>query len=245
MKTLVYFGYIGDEETDDRTINDRLSFMERQLNWIDFHINRYEIDCKLVMTYTAPAAIDSKIDKLAARYHFSVFQQGLDDPLSERRHNRFEMPGFVALEALSRAADDSDLFFYCHSKGIFDLNELKMGVFRLHTSICLLADLDKLASNPAVDRAGLMPSKKGWIWNNFFWVKASVIKGVIVERSEDRYYYEAFIAGRENDLGHTKVLKLIDRVPGGLTDLPERMYYESHQTVSPQLIRAYEHMSKF
>ena len=231
-RSVVYFGYLGDEGTDDEVVRRRLLFMDDQLSWLSELIvasgNRIEV----LVPYVAPGAWDAEVHRVILRHGFRT------DPGSIRsdRRNSFEYLGFHAMKALAESASPDDLIYYCHSKGIRQLSPSKMGLFRLHTEVGLTADLDGLTANSNITRAGLFPSKWGWCWHNFFWVKAGHMAGLTVEESADRYHFEALIGDQGDKEGYRGVLPLIDRLPFGDTGIAVKPWYRPEETTSPILL---------
>ena len=184
------------------------------------------------MPYVAPRAWDADVHHSISRLGFHI------DPVSVRadRSNRFEYPGFRAMKTLAERSAPDDLIYYCHSKGIIQLSPSKMGLFRLQTKVGLTADLEALTTNPRLTRAGLFPSKWGWCWQNFFWVKAGHMAGLAVEEADDRYHFEALIGGERDKDGYQGVLPLIDRLPFEETGIIAKPWYRPEETGSPALL---------
>ncbi len=239
-RSVVYFAYVGDEGTDLDTVGRRLAFMERQLQWLAALIAASAERIEVLVPYVAPRAADAEVHRAIARYGFLV------DPESIRadRRNRFEYPGFRSMKALAEHSAPGNLIYYCHSKGIIQLSENKMGLFRLHTQIGLTADLRVLMSTPALTRAALFPSKFGWCFYNFFWVKAGYMAGLTVEESADRYHFERLIGDQGDREGYRGVLPLIDRVPPADSGLAVRPWYRPSETATPELSAAYDRYAR-
>ena len=235
-RTVVYFAYLGAEGTDDADVGRRLSFMDRQLQWLSDLIAASEHRIEVLVPYVAPRAWDAEVHAAVARYGFRIDEESVRSD----RSNRFEYPGFRAMKALAERSAPDDLIYYCHSKGIVQLAEGKMGLFRLHTEVGLTADLDMVITSPGITRAGLFPFKFGWCWYNFFWIKAGYMAGLTVEESEDRYHFEALIGERGNRDAYQGVLPLIDRLPFEVTGIVPKPWYRAEETVSPTLLATYD-----
>jgi len=235
-RSVVYFGYLGDEGTDDDLLGQRLAFMDRQLRWLSDLIEMLGGGIEVLVPYVAPLAWDGEVERVVSRYGFRI------DPTSvlADRRNRFEYPGFRAMKALAETRAPGDLIYYCHSKGIVHLDEGKMGIFRLHTEVGLTADLQRLTGNPKLTKAGLFPSRLGWCWYNFFWVKAGHMAGLAVEESADRYHFEALIGDRNDPEGYRTVLPLVDRLPFADTGIAVKPWYRAEETSSPALTATYD-----
>lgn len=230
-KSVVYFAYLGDEGTDAGLIERRLAYMDRQLMWLSDLIEASRDRIEVLVPYVAPRAADAEVHRAILRHGFRI------DPESIRsdRRNRFEYPGFRAMKTLAGESAPDDLIYYCHSKGIVQLAESKMGLFRLHTDVGLTADLDKLTTSPNLTRAGLFPSRGGWCWYNFFWIKAGYMAGLTVNEAADRYHFEALIGDYDNKEGYRGVLPLIDRLPFEDTGIAAQPWYRPQETTSAVL----------
>jgi hypothetical protein len=235
-RSIVYFAYLGDEATDDDTIRRRFAFMERQLDWLAALVAAAGEPIAVLVPYVAPRRWDGDLHDAVARRGFAI--DGLS--VAAERRNSFEYPGFRAMKALATAASPDHLIYYCHSKGIVQLADGKMGLFRLHTQVALTADLRRFAADPHLTRAGLFPSRFGWCWYNFFWVKAGYMAGLPVEESADRYHFEALIGDRADREAYRHVLPLIDRLPRVDTGIDARDWYRAEDTVSPEMLALYD-----
>lgn len=235
-KHVVYFAYLGgDEGTEYEVVRRRLSFMENQLSWLARLVEQSGESIEVLMPYVAPRAWDADVHRVASRHGARI------DPESVRsdRFNRFEYEGFRALKALAARSAPDTLIYYCHSKGIVQLAESKMGLFRLHTEVGLRASLDRLVQDAALNRAGLFPSRFGWCWYNFFWIKAGYMAGLPVVESLDRYHFEALIGGPRDKEAYRFVLPLIDRLPFEVTGISLKPWYRPEETTSPNLAETY------
>jgi hypothetical protein len=236
-RSLVYFAYIGDDATPDGPVPRRIAFMESQLQWIAALIQASGLHYEVVVPYVAPRKWDAAVHDIIQRYGFRI------DPASvaASRINRFEYLGFRALKEIAEAAADPDhLIYYCHSKGITQLSPSKMGLFRLHTHIGLTADLRQLAAEPRLTRATLFPSKFGWCFYNFFWIKARYMAGLTVDESADRYAFESLVGDPTDREGYRGVLPLIGLLPQSERGLPASDWYRASDTSSPELTATYD-----
>lgn len=235
-RSVIYFGYLGDEDTDGGVVRQRLAFMDRQMQWLSALIEGSGEPIEVLVPYVAPRAWDSEVHGAITRHGFRI------DPASvaSERRNSFEYPGFLAMKTLAQISSPDDLIYYCHSKGIVQLAESKMGLFRLHTHVGLTTDLAQLTADPRLTRAGLFPSKWGWCWYNFFWIKAGYMAGRPVEESSDRYRFEALIGDYDDKEGYRGVLPLIDRLPFDDTGIVAQPWYRPVETASPALDATYQ-----
>jgi len=239
-RSIVYFAYLGDAAADGEVVRPRLAFMDKQLQWLSGLTEASPDTMKVLVSYTAPSCWDDEVRRIVAQYGFQI------DPasVSTDRRNLFEYPGFRAMKTFAEASAPDDLLYYCHSKGIVQLSEGKMGLFRLHTEVGLTADLAALTANPDLTRAGLFPSRFGWCWYNFFWIKAGHMARLPVEESDDRYQFEALIGQRGDKEGYRGVLPLIDRLPFEDTGIAAKPWYRPDETSSPALSATYERYAR-
>lgn len=231
-RSVVYYGYLGEEGTDDAVLQRRLGFMEVQLQWLSDLIAALPERIDVLVSYLAPKGWDGAVQVAAAQRGFQIDSASVAD---HERRNRFEYPGLRAMKTLAQASAPDDLLYYCHSKGIVQFSAGKMGLFRLHTEVGLRADLAAMIADPTITRAGLFPSLRGWCWHNFFWIKAGHMAALPVEESADRYHFEALIGDYQDDEGYRGVLPLIDRLPLDATGIELRPWYEPAETGSPTL----------
>jgi uncharacterized protein YfiM (DUF2279 family) len=234
-RSIVYFAYLGEDGTDAELSRRRLSFMDGQMRWLAALVGGSGQRIEVFVAYVAPRDRDDDVHRLVAGHGFRV------DPgsISDNRRNRFEYPGFRAMKALAGRSHPEALIYYCHSKGIVELAAHKMGIFRLHTRIGLTADLGLLAEDPGVTRAGLFPSRFGWCWYNFFWIKAGYMAGLSVEEAADRYHYEALIGRRGDKQAYRGVLPLIGHLPFARSGIAVQPWYRADETTSPALLATY------
>jgi len=239
-RSIVYFAYLGDEDTQSDLVGRRLSFVERQFQWLSQLLEAVPDRIEVIVAYVAPRVWDAELHRSAARHGFAI------DPVSiaSDRTNRFEYPGFQAMRALAARSAPDDLIYYCHSKGATQLDDRKMGLFRLHTEVGLTADLGRLAGDPTLTRAGMFPSRYGWCWFNFFWVKAGYMAGLTVTESADRHQFEELIGDRGDMHAYRRVLPLIDRVPFEETGIPPKAWYRPEETRSAVLLATYDRYAR-
>jgi hypothetical protein len=239
-KSVVYFAFLGDEDTNGDVVSQRLAFMDRQLQWLFDLIEMSGDRIEVLVPYVAPRAWDAEVHRAIAGHGFRI------DPASiaSDRRNRFEYPGFRAMKTLAEQSAPDALIYYCHSKGIVQLSESKMGLFRLHTQVGLTADLDALIAEPSLTRATIFPAKFGWCFYNFFWIKAGYMAGLTVEESADRYHFEALVGDAGDREGYRGVLPLIDRLPFDVTGIAAQSWYRPRDTSSPVLFATYDRYAR-
>jgi hypothetical protein len=200
--------YIGNEEEAESDCLDRLNYFDAQAAFI-FHLLRYNnLDHKVKLVVTAPSPVDASVWSVANKYGFEIFQDLI------LRENNFEYPGFNAMKVCAEQYQEDALFLYSHSKGIFNRRPAQMKIFRMHMEILLSCPVDSIFTKSSVAKACLFPSRFGWAWHNFFWIRASYLKQIELSRSPNRHYYESVIGERNNPSGHRKCFSLARYVPG-------------------------------
>jgi len=195
MHYIIYYAYLGDDSTDASTLVSRLSYIERQLLWIKKCITcDARTNLNVIVAITCPVTHDDIINRLVISFDFSLY------PLVNRR-NTFEYHGFTCLMDIASKISPSDFIFYCHSKGVVNKSAIALSIFKMHTSLLLnenilLSDFDKY------DKIGLFPSEYGWMWHNFFWIKAQFLLQKKLRNLSNRHYYESFIGDFSNPNGY-------------------------------------------
>src|SRR4051794_23449437 len=93
-RSVVYFAYLGDQDTDGGLVRQRLSFMDRQLQWLCELIEASGEGIDVLVPYVAPRDWDADVHQAVTRHGFRI------DPASlpSDRRNRFEYPGFRAMK---------------------------------------------------------------------------------------------------------------------------------------------------
>ena len=90
-------------------------------------------------------------------------------------------------------------FLYFHTKGMAHHGRHTSRPeeeFRLFTGT--IVPWQKVASvfeaNQTITRIGMYPAKDGWMWFNFWWARASYVKGLTLPiRTARRHYYESWL----------------------------------------------------
>jgi FkbM family methyltransferase len=114
---------------------------------------------------------------------------------SQSSTNQFEYPGLKLLYDLSH--NSNEIFLYIHSKGM---------VYNNHYAIRSVAEqpsfrvtlhyyqkaIEIFRDNKLINKVGIWPSDKGYIWLNFFYIRGGYLKKG-PEISDYRYYYEEYI----------------------------------------------------
>lgn len=235
-RSIIYFAYLGDEDTDRGLAGQRLAFIDRQLQWLSDLIEASADKIQVLVPYVAPRAWDTQVHRALVRHGFAIDSVSV----ASDRFNRFEYPGFRAMKALAERSSPDALIYYCHSKGVGQLDERKMGLFRIHTQVGLTTGLDGFMADPSLTRAGLFPSRYGWCWFNFFWIKAGYMAGLPVEESADRHHFEELIGDRGDSHAFRHVLPLIDRLPFAETGIAPKRWYHPDETRSATLLATYD-----
>lgn len=128
--------------------------------------------------------------------------------------NAFEYFGLLRLWELARD-DRHQLFIYFHTKGMSYKNKYPLKIWNrrslreLALTYHTFKDWRKTArlfkEKPGLCMAGAFPNDTTgrfpgcMIWFNFFWVRASYVRELIEPpRSDDRFYFEAYLAMRKD-----------------------------------------------
>ena len=120
---------------------------------------------------------------------------------SESYINQFEYPGLKLLYDLSQQKPENN-YLYIHSKGMVynnslnDRNEFERTTLR-GTLYYHQKALDIFKNIVNINKIGLWPSEKGFIWVNFFYIRGSYLKFPPII-TKDRWWYEKYIGGHEN-----------------------------------------------
>jgi len=120
---------------------------------------------------------------------------------TEARGNTFEYPGIHRLWEVAQGCGDDEILVYIHSKGMSH----RWHDGRTHRSPdearLTRHTLSRWREVPGlmvgdVTKIGLFPCENhGWIWFNFFYIRASHLRASLEPRVSmgDRYYYESYI----------------------------------------------------
>jgi len=120
---------------------------------------------------------------------------------SESYINQFEYPGLKLLYDLSK--DSLDIFLYIHSKGmVYNNKSNERTKFEKTTLQATLYYYEKTMNTfkniVNINKIGLWPSEKGFIWVNFFYIRGGYLKrGPVI--TDDRWSYEEYIGTIGND----------------------------------------------
>lgn len=212
-KCIFYFAYFGDEQECLSTVIDRYTYIASQLQYLSNLCDENNIQQRFLVA-TIPDKLHSALFYMAREYKFNICHQFTSN------ENSFEYPGIAACTSFAKQ-NPSAIIYYCHSKGSVNRTKLSMGIFKHHCSINLAYNLDEFISAHDKYKAGLFPSEYGWLWHNFFWVKASYLMNKEVQKSPRRHYYESFIGEQtyRNTLAHKNVM----------STLPDSFFIEQSQ----------------
>lgn len=198
MKTIFYYAYLGDSSTSADDLIWRLKYISDQMAFISALAKKNNIN-SLYTVATIPKEYDGIFMQIATKYNFCVYTKFIS------RENCFEYPGFAAIKDFAESAHPEHLIYYCHSKGSVNISDRSLGIFKYHQIINISNHVtDMLAAESHFVKAGLYPSRKGFLWHNFFWIKASNLVTKKINKSSDRYYYESLIG--TDDYGYKSVL---------------------------------------
>jgi hypothetical protein len=114
--------------------------------------------------------------------------------------NQFEYPGLKLLYDLSH--NSNDIFLYIHSKGMVynnksnGRNEFERTTLRgtLHYHQKAMEIFKNIVN---INKVGLWPSDKGFIWVNFFYIRGGYLKKPPII-TQDRWWYEEYIGSHGN-----------------------------------------------
>jgi len=146
-------------------------------------------------------------------------------------NSNYEHKGLEAVWKEAQSSDDDDLITYTHCRGLSHKHPKSPemnGAREVHSYLCgkcLIREYDKVENifkdNPEINRVGLGQSPGGWMWFNFWTVKASYLKKkerpleypvlskvmskYFDRHAKDRHYYEAWLGNGEDDIdsGHS------------------------------------------
>jgi len=123
--------------------------------------------------------------------------------------NRYEYPGIRRVWDLAKKTPSEEatktLILYFHTKGMNNGNQTRI---KTHENM-ILTDMvikqwkeiiARFQSEPALNKAGYAASDKGFIWNNFWWARASYLQNCPRPiLTDNRYYYEDWLGRRKQD----------------------------------------------
>jgi len=120
--------------------------------------------------------------------------------------NPFEQPGLLRVWEIAREIPENErrdsVILYFHSKGMMngDKNKVRTDANQNMTRVVIKpwkAVAERFKRDPIVNKAGFSSSPDGFIWHNFWWVRASYLmdspRPAIVKR---RHYYEDWLCRR-------------------------------------------------
>lgn len=186
----------------------RLQYISDQMSFISTLAKKSNIS-SLYTVATLPKQFDGVFMQLATKHNFCVYTKCIS------RENHFEYPGFAAMKDFADSAHPEHLIYYCHSKGSGNRSERSLGIFKYHQIINISKDVITKMQEESIVKAGLYPSKSGFLWHNFFWVKAKYLTTKKINISSNRYYYESLIGEDENNDPQTTLGTLYLKPPGG------------------------------
>lgn len=211
MKKIIIFNcYFGDDVDSPTSIISRLSYVVDQMGFLYrlVDMNFRDENATVVIVGTFPVFLDDVLRSLSREYGFFI------DFRYVSRVNVFEYIGLTAVRDYSSGMDANDLVFYCHSKGVVNKHRnFGMGIFKLHLIVNLSIPMDIICSNELILKVGLFPSRFGWLWHNFFWIKAGCMTSKSVRITERRHHYEELIGERKNPQAFRACVSLISRFP--------------------------------
>ncbi len=207
-KALFFQVFIGTSLDAESVCLDRLSYLECQLSYMYHFIKFHDVDASFYLVPTVPDYLSGFVEEVASKYGFLIY--GGETFLE----NKFEYPGFRAMKDFSCQSSEDVLVLYGHSKGIFNRRPLQMSTFRLHMKLLLTSPVDEIFKDRRIQKACLFPSRYGWAWHNFFWVRSSYLEKKVVLESKNRHYFESLIGERRNFNGYKKCFGMAGYIPG-------------------------------
>jgi len=144
----------------------------------------------------------------------------IDTIFSESYQNQFEYQGLKLLYDLSQQKPENN-YLYIHSKGmvynnpINERNEFERTTLR-GTLYYHQKAMEIFKNIININKIGLWPSEKGFIWVNFFYIRGSYLK-IPPIITKDRWWYEEYINQSGNYFDCYSLIK--DKVIGFHPDL--------------------------
>jgi hypothetical protein len=130
-----------------------------------------------------------------------LFGKGTEIHFVHHKENAYEYPGIKKVWGLGR--EDADgLILYFHARGI---SRIKLGRFRRNRQLTEKGLFNKVIGEwrqnllwlrhvPSIDKVGINCGGNGWLWFNFWWVRASYVRQLEEPvKTDRRHYYEDWI----------------------------------------------------
>jgi len=127
--------------------------------------------------------------------------------------NKYEFPGIRKVWDLSQRLSGREaretIFLYFHSKGMFNSPD-KSSSRDFHERMLFRTVIDpwksilpRFVQHETLNKAGYAASSAGFIWYNFWWVRASYAQNLVCPIvSKRRHYYEVWLALLDSNLKH-------------------------------------------
>jgi hypothetical protein len=194
------------------------AYINAEVNWKKF-INRQLMDLKktgvleeahLYIAVTNPKGV----------LGVSEFFTSLDVTISVitiQTENQYEYPAIRVVYDLAHSSDEYTAIAYLHTKGISYFKGGRRDKFEEALMETTFSQWRKVRGHfegtDGVCKAGAVPSsEEGFIWFNFWWARPSYIRTLESPKiSEDRYYYEFWLGGANDEISHKcKTLSIAD-----------------------------------
>ncbi|AYV81066.1 MAG: hypothetical protein Harvfovirus15_10 [Harvfovirus sp.] len=114
--------------------------------------------------------------------------------------NRYEYPGISLVWNLANqpTLDPDTKILYFHSKGMFSgpkIGRCFVEKYLTKTVVLDYEDVLKIFDDSNVNKIGVGASARGYIWFNFWWVRASFVKNCEKPKvsNHNRYYFETWL----------------------------------------------------
>jgi hypothetical protein len=238
---VVYFALIPSDRASHTTARWRslISLQLSELNEWNISANAATIDVVLA----TPAHPDpfSPDPELLLHEAFALVRGILPGARVTRSPlNRFEYPGILALwelaqYAIPRQDAHNHVVLYFHSKEMINhKNAPGRGFWNGRLSRVVVRDwrriVARFAADPGVNKAGYHVSELGWVWWNFYWVRASYLLQLTRPTvSSYRHYYE-FWLGQLKPYPPGQAFAFPEKVQD-FSPLPRELYGDSHDSL--------------
>jgi FkbM family methyltransferase len=186
MILIVYYIFINQKRDWKKIVKGQLS---------DLFITGLLAESKLCIhiTDTTGTLIEECKNEILLLFPFSI-------EFRSNTENQFEYPGFKWMYELAQEYPKSKIL-YLHTKGMVyhhlddrDMCEKTILRYTINDWKNIIKIFDE---NKIINKIGVYPSPEGWLWFNFFWIRAEYLTECIPPiLNKNRYYYESYI-GRD------------------------------------------------
>ena len=216
---IVYFAYL-DVGSDDWSNSRAKKLVLAQLKELS-EIGLSEAAKEIHVVITSPKRSNFnnssvlKLDK--AKRNIETESNAYHDKvrIHVERGNAYEYPGLRCVWEIAREIPEggrkNSVILYFHAKGMSngDKGSVKTSENTMLTDTVIKPWREIVArfgSEPGLNKAGHSAAKDGWIWYNFWWVRASYLmdspRPILTDR---RHYYEDWLGRRIKDAANNDV----------------------------------------